>query len=146
MNIQSNYHSSFPSVHDIYVHCFLFIVQVDLVGYAGSSPPVQLISNSSIRIKHMKKPPSLPFLPKIVQYLIKAILQVCAYVCMSVTLFWVLNSAFSILRSQWWVLSNASSMWGFIVSEFPLALHNRVYSKKLVSINASTGLSSNDNY
>ncbi|XP_023328715.1 chitobiosyldiphosphodolichol beta-mannosyltransferase [Eurytemora carolleeae] len=49
--------------------------QVDLVGYAGSSPPVQLLSNSSIRIKHMKKPPSLLFLPKIVQYFIKAILQ-----------------------------------------------------------------------
>ena len=78
-------------VHNIYVHLLnVYIVQVDLVGYAGSSPPVQLLSNSSIRIKHMKKPPSLLFLPKIVQYFIKAILQVClmsmSIVCISVCL------------------------------------------------------------
>ena len=55
----------------------LFLFQVDLIGYSGSDPPDQVKDNKNISIRYVPKVENLPnFLPKLLKYLLKAILQV----------------------------------------------------------------------
>ncbi|XP_033119041.1 chitobiosyldiphosphodolichol beta-mannosyltransferase-like [Anneissia japonica] len=51
---------------------------VDIIGYGGSVPHPDLVQNASIKQHILREPPSLPqFLPKIFQYVVKVLFQVC---------------------------------------------------------------------
>ncbi|XP_071948728.1 chitobiosyldiphosphodolichol beta-mannosyltransferase-like [Antedon mediterranea] len=51
---------------------------VDIVGYGGSIPHPDIVNNTRIKRHILREPPKLPqFLPKIFQYVIKVLFQVC---------------------------------------------------------------------
>lgn len=61
--------------------------EVDLIGYSGSDPPDQVKDNKNISIRYVPKVENLPnFLPKLLKYLLKAILQ-SFYLLLSMPLF-----------------------------------------------------------